>query len=72
MGRISKKLNQAEFAKLMSVSPVAVSSWETDKYYPDLEKFLKICKILGIKDEIFNFIKTEDEAETEEKEEVLF
>lgn len=41
-------LNQEEFAEKMGVSRQAVSKWERDKAYPDLDRFVCICEILDV------------------------
>lgn len=46
--RKAANMNQEEFAAKIGVSRQAVSKWELDKAYPDLDKLLDICKIFGI------------------------
>lgn len=41
-------LSQEEFATRVGVTRQAVSKWETDKAYPDLDKLVAICDILQI------------------------
>lgn len=41
-------LNQEEFAEKMGVSRQAVSKWERDKAYPDLDRLVCICEILDV------------------------
>lgn len=41
-------LNQEEFAEKMNVSRQAVSKWERDKAYPDLDRLVCICEILDV------------------------
>lgn len=41
-------LSQEEFAAQVGVTRQAVSKWETDKAYPDLDKLVTICDILQI------------------------
>lgn len=41
-------LSQEEFAARVGVTRQAVSKWETDKAYPDLDKLVAICDILQI------------------------
>ena len=41
-------LSQEEFAAKVGVTRQAVSNWETDKAYPDLDKLVTICDILQI------------------------
>lgn len=40
-------LNQEEFAEKIGVSRQAVSKWERDKAYPDLDRLVCICEILN-------------------------
>lgn len=51
--RISKyrkemQMNQEEFATKIGVSRQAVSKWETDRSYPDLDKLVDICEVFNI------------------------
>lgn len=46
--RKMQSLNQEEFAARVGVTRQAVSKWETDKAYPDLDKLATICDILQI------------------------
>lgn len=40
--------NQEEFAEKIGVSRQAVSKWERDKAYPDLDRLVCICEILNV------------------------
>lgn len=46
--RKAANMNQEEFAAKIGVSRQAVSKWELDKAYPDLDKLMDICTIFGI------------------------
>lgn len=46
--RKAANMNQEEFAAKIGVSRQAVSKWELDKAYPDLDKLLDICEIFDI------------------------
>ena len=46
--RKARGLNQEEFAEKIGVSRQAVSKWERDKAYPDLDRVVCICEILDI------------------------
>lgn len=46
--RKKQGLSQEEFAAEVGVTRQAVSKWETDKAYPDLDKLVTICDILQI------------------------
>lgn len=46
--RKKQGLSQEEFAAKVGVTRQAVSKWETDKAYPDLDKLVAICDILQI------------------------
>lgn len=46
--RKKQGLSQEEFAAAVGVTRQAVSKWETDKAYPDLDKLVTICEILQI------------------------
>ncbi|MEE1304008.1 MAG: helix-turn-helix transcriptional regulator [Agathobacter sp.] len=60
-------LNQEEFAKQIGVSRQAVSKWERDKAYPDLDRIVSICEILNISIDELVYGKVEKE-ENEENE----
>lgn len=46
--RNEKNMTQSEFAELFSVSRQAVSNWENNKSYPDLETIIKISEKFDI------------------------
>lgn len=46
--RKKRGMNQEEFAAEVGVTRQAVSKWETDRAYPDLDKLVTICDILQI------------------------
>lgn len=46
--RKAANLSQEEFAAKVGVTRQAVSKWELDKAYPDLDKLVDICDILQI------------------------
>lgn len=62
--RKNRGLSQEEFAVRVGVTRQAVSKWETDKAYPDLDKLVTICDILQIG--IMELISEGDEPKTEE------
>ena len=45
--RKENNLSQEQFADKLGVSRQAVSKWESGGTYPDMEKILKMCKILN-------------------------
>ncbi len=57
--RRSQKLTQADFGKLIGISPQAVSKWETMMGYPDISMLPVVARLLGI---------TIDELLTQQKE----
>lgn len=59
-------LNQEEFADKLGVSRQAVSKWERDKAYPDLDRVVCICEILNVQVEELIYGKSEDSNGTEE------
>lgn len=44
--RIRQNLSQRELAKRVGTTNTVVSAWEKDTYYPEFEKFLKLCDCL--------------------------
>jgi len=64
-------MTQEELAEKLSVSRQAVSKWELDQTYPDMEKFLELCNLFScsmdqliredmeMADEAFSEIRTE-------------
>lgn len=59
-----KKMNmsQEEFANKIGVSRQAVSKWELDKAYPDLDKLVDICGMFGLSlDELVNGVEQDEE-----------
>ncbi len=64
--RKSENMSQEEFAKKIGVSRQAVSKWELDKAYPDLDKLMDICEMFNISiDELVhgNKVMLSDESE---------
>ena len=60
-----KKLNmsQEEFANKIGVSRQAVSKWELDKAYPDLDKLVDICEMFGLSlDELVNGVEQDEKS----------
>lgn len=41
-------LTQENLAKLLSISPQAVSRWETDAAMPDISLLLPLCNLFGV------------------------
>lgn len=62
--RKNRGLSQEEFAARVGVTRQAVSKWETDKAYPDLDKLVTICDILEIG--IMELISEGDESKFDE------
>ena len=59
-----KKMNmsQEEFANKIGVSRQAVSKWELDKAYPDLDKLVDICGMFDLSlDELVNGVEQDEE-----------
>ena len=46
--RLSRGLNQVEFAKAMGVSKQCVSNWENDNVMPSIEMLLKIADFFHV------------------------
>lgn len=47
--RISRGMNQVEFAKLIGVTKQCVSNWENDNVIPSIEMLIKIADAFGVK-----------------------
>ena len=46
--RVSKGLNQVEFAKALSVTKQCVSNWENDNVLPSIEMLVKIADFFNV------------------------
>ena len=46
--RTANGISQKEFAKVISISPQAISKWENGKNMPDISMLPKITHIFGI------------------------
>ncbi|WP_086349523.1 helix-turn-helix domain-containing protein [Candidatus Enterococcus clewellii] len=46
--RISKKLSQKELAEFLNVTPQAVSKWELNKSYPDIDTLVKLSRLFDV------------------------
>ena len=46
--RRSKELTQEELADILSISPQAVSRWETDAAMPDISLLPALCNFFGV------------------------
>lgn len=59
-------MNQEEFAERLGVSRQAVSKWERDKAYPDLDRLVCICELLDVQvgELIYGKGEEPDELET--------
>lgn len=68
-----KKMNmsQEEFANKIGVSRQAVSKWELDKAYPDLDKLVDICGMFGLSlDELVNGVEQDEDPVMEAEQRV--
>ena len=66
--RKALKLSQEEFAEKIGVSRQAVSKWELDKAYPDLDKLICICGIFDIS--LDELVHGKNESESENSDDV--
>lgn len=57
-------LSQEEFAEKIGVSRQAVSKWELDKAYPDLDRLVCICGILNVRIDELIYGKQESDNNT--------
>lgn len=46
--RIDRGLTQAEFASALNVTKKTVSSWESGKTHPKVDKIEAICEVLSV------------------------
>lgn len=60
-------LSQEEFAEKIGVSRQAVSKWELDKAYPDLDRLVCICGILNVRIDELIYGKQESENNTNDE-----
>ncbi len=45
--RGSRNMTQEQLAMLLGVSRQAISKWESEKTYPEMDKLLMLCDIAG-------------------------
>lgn len=45
--RGSRNMTQEQLAMLLGVSRQAISKWESEKAYPEMDKLLMLCGIAG-------------------------
>ena len=45
--RLTKSMTQEQLAMLLGVSRQAISKWESEKAYPEMDKLLMLCDIAG-------------------------
>ena len=45
--RAQRNLTQERLAMLLGVSRQAISKWESEKAYPEMDKLLMICDLFG-------------------------
>ncbi len=62
--RIDKNYTQEQFAEELGVSRQAVSLWESDSGYPEVEKLLDIAEILNVSLDWLFFDRKENEIKT--------
>ncbi len=62
--RIEKSYTQEQFAEELGVSRQAVSLWESDSGYPEVEKLLDIAEILNVSLDWLFFDRKENEIKT--------
>lgn len=60
-------LSQEEFAEKIGVSRQAVSKWELDKAYPDLDRLVCICGILNVRIDELIYGKQESDNNTNDE-----
>ena len=46
--RGSRNMTQEQLAMLLGVSRQAISKWESDKAYPEMDKLLMLCDMFGV------------------------
>ena len=46
--RLSKNMNQVEFAKALGVTKQCISNWENDNVLPSIEMLCKIANFFGV------------------------
>ena len=46
--RGSRNMTQEQLAMLLGVSRQAISKWESEKAYPEMDKLLMLCDMFGV------------------------
>ena len=46
--RGTRNMTQEQLAMLLGVSRQAISKWESEKAYPEMDKLLMICDLFGV------------------------
>jgi transcriptional regulator with XRE-family HTH domain len=49
--RKNKKLTQKDLAKIMGVTPITISMWETGRSRPTSKHFNRLCKVFEVRPE---------------------
>ena len=50
--RMSRGMNQVEFAKLVGVTKQCVSNWENDNVIPSIEMLVKIADVFNVRTDL--------------------
>ena len=68
--RKSKGLSQEDLAEKCNVSRQSVSKWETGQGYPETEKLLTLCELLGVDLDYLLRNKTKESSIKSEQQEI--
>ena len=68
--REAKKLSQDQVAQELNVSRQAISKWENDKTFPDIDNLIRLSRLYGVTlDELVGVEREKEETTEKDKEE---
>src|SRR5699024_4466541 len=65
--REAKKLSQDQVAKELNVSRQAISKWENDKTFPDIDNLIRLSRLYGVTLDKLVGVEREKEETAEKK-----
>ena len=61
--RKERDITALQLAELLNVAPTTVSTWERGKSYPDLLKFVELCRVLSVSSDEMLFGRVDEPLE---------